>query len=278
MSDVPVQLIVAAFQDEQGAGQALKELKRLKREKLVGIQNAAVLRKDAKGKIHIKETADMGGGKGAALGGVAGAAIGVLAGPALLVPAAVGALIGGLAAKSSDSGFKDSRLQTIGEGLKPGSSAIVAVVEHRWVETVRQELAEERADIFAQALSGDIAEQLEREHDVAYSALATQGAFAVGRVSVGAEEAEGGMLIASEEGISESQFVATKEGIAVHSLTVDDEGITEIVAVATPVDAEPAAAETADASSEGDGGTGSTGGEGAAASADAAGSAGSGGA
>src|SRR5262245_40875824 len=103
MSDVPVQLIIAAFQDEDSAKEALKALKRLKKEKLIGIQNAAVLRKDEKGKIHIKETADMGGGKGSVLGGVAGAAIGIIAGPALIVPAAVGALVGGLSAKLRDS-------------------------------------------------------------------------------------------------------------------------------------------------------------------------------
>ena len=44
MSDVPVQLIVAAFQDEKSANMALKELKQAKRERLIGIQNAAVLR------------------------------------------------------------------------------------------------------------------------------------------------------------------------------------------------------------------------------------------
>src|SRR5512134_892547 len=125
MSDVPVQLIVAAFRDEQTAKEALKVLKQAQREKLIKIDNAAVLRKDEKGKLHIKETADMGGGKGAALGGVAGAAIGLIAGPALLVPAAVGALVGGLTAKLRDSGFPDERLKTLGENLKPGSSAII---------------------------------------------------------------------------------------------------------------------------------------------------------
>lgn len=64
MSEVPVQLIVAAFPDEKTAGEALKALKQARREKLIGIQNAAVLRKDEKGKLHIQETADMGAGKG----------------------------------------------------------------------------------------------------------------------------------------------------------------------------------------------------------------------
>ena len=67
MSDVPMQIIVAAFQDENEADQALKTLKEAKKEKLISIDNAAVIRKDEEGKLHIKETADMGGGKGASL-------------------------------------------------------------------------------------------------------------------------------------------------------------------------------------------------------------------
>ena len=137
-ADVPVQVIVAAFDDESSANAALDDLKKAKKERLIGIQAAAVLRKDADGKLHIKETADMGGRKGATMGGVAGAAIGLIAGPALIVPAAVGALVGGLASKWRDSGFSDERLKKLGEGLKPGSSAIVAVVEHRWVADVQK--------------------------------------------------------------------------------------------------------------------------------------------
>ena len=229
MSDVPVQVIVAAFQDEKSANLALKELKRARREKLIGIQNAAVLRKDAKGKLHIKETADMGGGKGAALGGVAGAAIGILAGPALLVPAAVGALVGGLAAKLRDSGFSDQRLKTIGESLEPGSSAIIAIVEHKWVAKVEQELAEAGADMFTQALSADIANQLEAGHEVAFTALATQEGFAVSRVAGGEDMVEGGSLIVDESGMYGSRFLATEAGFAVEQIAATDDAVVDEV-------------------------------------------------
>ena len=111
MSDVPVQVIVAAFQDEEAAKGALKALKQASREGLIKIENAAVLRKDKKGKLHIKETHDMGGGKGAALGGVGGAAIGLIAGATLAAPVVVGALVGGLVAKLRDSGFSNKRLE-----------------------------------------------------------------------------------------------------------------------------------------------------------------------
>lgn len=225
MSNVPVELIVAAFQDEKGAEQALKELKAARRQGLIKIENAAVLRKDHKGKLHIKETHDMGGGKGAALGGVAGAAIGLIAGPALVVPAAFGALVGGLTAKLRDTGFSNARLETMGEGLMPGSSAIVAVVDHTWVQLVQQEMEEAGADLLTASLTADIASQLEASHDVAYSALATEEGLATSRIAAGTDEIEGSEMILTEEGLFASEFVATERGFAVRRLTESDEGV-----------------------------------------------------
>ncbi len=147
MADVPVQVMVAAFQDEDGAKRALDELKEAKRERLIGITSAAVLRKDEDGKLHINETADVGGRKGVAIGGVGGAAIGLIAGSALVVPVVVGALVGGPAAKLRDSGFDDKRLKHVGEGLKPGTSAILTVVERTHVEEVETAMQEEGADL-----------------------------------------------------------------------------------------------------------------------------------
>lgn len=226
MNDNPIQLVVAAFQDEKSAKAALKELKRAQSAKLIKIENAAVLRKDEKGKLHIKETGDMGGGKGAALGGIGGAAVGLIAGAALAAPAVVGALVGGLVAKLRDSGFADARLQAIGEGLTPGSSAIIAVVEHKWVAALEEALAEVETDLLTLELQADIAEQLEAGHDVAYSALATQEGFATSRVAAGEDEIEGGYTIIDETGVTTSQFVATEDGFAVLSIDESEDEIT----------------------------------------------------
>lgn len=253
MSDVPVQLLVAAFNDETAAKQALSFLKQVKREKLIGIQNAAVLRKDAKGKLHIKETADMGGGKGAAIGGVAGAAIGVLAGPALLVPAAVGALVGGLAAKLRDSGFDNNRLKQIGDGLTPGSSAIIAVVEHRWVAQVEEAMAEAGAQVITEALRADIAAQLEAGHDVAYTALASQEGFAAARVATGADSIEGGQIVVDDSGMYGARFVATGNGFAAEALELSDEGAVYTTAIGIPEEAEAIEGEQVDAGADEEG-------------------------
>jgi len=216
MSEVPIQIIVAAFKDENTARQALMSLKQAQKERLIKIDNAAVLHKDKKGKLHIKETADMGGGKGAALGGVAGAAIGVIAGPALLVPAAVGALVGGLAAKLRDSGFKDARLEALGERLQPGSSAIVAVVEHSWVAQVQAAMAQAGADTLTAQIGADISEQLEAGHEVAYTVIASREGFAAARLTTReAGGVEGDQVVVDESGVYEGRFVATREGFAV---------------------------------------------------------------
>jgi len=243
MSDVPVQLIVAAFQDEKTAGEALKQLKAAKREGLIDIDNAAVLRKDEKGKLHIKETADMGGGKGAVLGGVAGAAIGLIAGPLLVVPATVGALVGGLAAKLRDSGFSDERLKTLGDGLKPGSSAIVAVVEHKWVAQVERAMAEAGADAVTAALSADIAAQLEAGHDTAFTAITSESGFAAARVAGGADSVEGGRIAVDDSGVYGERFYATKEGFVVEGLVADEEGVTTFGAAGVLEEPEKPAAE-----------------------------------
>lgn len=234
MYENPVQLIVAAFQDEQGAKAALRDLKQAHRSGLIRIENAAVLRKDAKGKLHIKETHDMGGGKGAAIGGVAGAAIGVLAGPALVVPAAVGALVGGLTAKLRDAGFPNHRLQRVGEGLTPGSSAIVAVVEHEWVEQVKKEMAEEGADILAETLGADIASQLEAGHDIAYTAVATHSGFMAARSAGNEDESEGGSIVVDDTGVYGGRYVATREGFMVEDFALTEDALIDEVAVGAP--------------------------------------------
>ena len=231
MSDNPVQLVVAAFKDEDSAKEALMELKQAQKEKLIKIENAAVLRKDERGKLHIKETRDMGGGKGAVLGGVGGAAIGLIAGPALVVPVAVGALLGGLAAKLRDSGFSNQRLEALGIGLQPGTSAIIAVVEHTWVAQIEEALAEAEADVITAEIQADIAQQLEAGHEVAYSAIASEEGLALGRVAGGEDEVEGGALIIDDTGLYGGRFIATEDGFAVEEMAVTDEGIEDVLVV-----------------------------------------------
>jgi len=162
-SDVPVEVVLAAFNDEDGAEKALGQLKQAKKDRLIGIRNAAVLWKDDKGKLHFKETADMRGGKGAVIGGVIGGVVGLIFPPSILASAAVGAAVGGFSAKLHDAGFPDDRLREVGKGLKPNTSALIAVIEDVWVREVEAELRQYGADVVTEAVRADIASQLESE-------------------------------------------------------------------------------------------------------------------
>lgn len=210
MNDVPIQLIVAAFNEEKAADQALEALRQAKKEKLIGILDAAVIRRDEKNKLYLKETADVSGGKGALVGGVLGAVLGLLGGPAgLLVGAAAGAITGGVAGKAIDAGIPDERLKEIGEALKPGTSAIVAIIEHRWVAEIENQLAEAGAQVVTEALKADIAAQLEAGKDVAYTAIAS-GEGAVIASAVSEPKAEDKAAAATDDGKPEASAEGQK--------------------------------------------------------------------
>ena len=162
----PVELIVAAFNDEGKAKQSLESLKKLEKEDVIMLVNAAVMVKDEEGKVSLKETQDVDSKRGAVFGAIAGGLIGLLGGPAgVLVGAAAGAATGGVAAGKIDMGFPDDTLKELQEALTPGSSAIVALIQHEWVDRAVAELEKEGAALFREALKDEIAEQLEESED-----------------------------------------------------------------------------------------------------------------
>ena len=158
-SDVPTRVIVAAFDGMDSAKEAFDDLKQLEKEKSIKIENAAILRKDHDSKLHIRDVKDMTGTRGVVLGGVTGAIVGVIAGPVGWV-ALGGAAIGGLVAKLKDGGFDNSRLEQWGDRLQPGTSALIAVVDHIWVSDVEAALKEDARDVMTLEIGKDIATQL----------------------------------------------------------------------------------------------------------------------
>ncbi len=227
MADTAIALVIAAFQDEGGADAALAALKQAKKEKVLQIKDAAVLRKDASGKLHVNEIGDMTGTKGAGVGVVVGAALGILTGGATLALAGVGAVAGGLAAKLRDSGFKDERLKKLGEGLKPGSSAIVALIGDKALagEAQSEFRKSGAADVIVEEISADIATQLEAGREVAYGAAASEKGVATGRVVAGEDVTSIEGMVATEDAIAGGRVVATPEGVAAERFAATDEGI-----------------------------------------------------
>jgi uncharacterized membrane protein len=235
-----VELVIAAFQDEGGADAALAGLKAAKKEKLLQIKDAAVLRKDASGKLHVNEIGDMTGTKGAGIGVVAGAALGVLTGGATLALAGVGAIAGGLAARLRDSGFKDDRLRKLGEGLTAGSSAVIAVIGDK--KLAGDAMAEFRkagaVDVIVEDISADMTAQLEAGRDVAYGASASKEGAAMTRVVAGEDMASVEGIAATEGAVAGGRVVATPGGVAAERFAATEEGVEYEAAAAVVEDEE----------------------------------------
>jgi uncharacterized membrane protein len=126
------QLAVAVYADAGSAALVLPRLMAAAEESKL-VMDAAVLRKDAEGKLTIKETADVGAGAGAVAGGLLGALVGSLVRrPGL--GAGLGALVGGVGARLFDTGVPDDKLRQIGEALLPGTSAVAALTDAAGLE------------------------------------------------------------------------------------------------------------------------------------------------
>jgi uncharacterized membrane protein len=208
MSDVPVQLIVAAFNSPDGAGKAMDDLKQGKKEGLIGIQDAAVVVKDADGKLKITDSKHRGT-KGMITGGVIGSVIGLLAGPVGWL-AVGGGVIGALAGKAAGGPMK-AEMKDIGSALKPNTSAIVAIIDHVWVAKLEAQLAAEGAKVVQDSIKADIAAQLNEGGNVLYT---------VG----GGPNAVGAARVAESKGTTEvTGMAATSEGVAIEQAVYTDE-------------------------------------------------------
>jgi len=159
-TETPIHLVLAAFSTEDAAASALSDLDEMGKGGGASVRNVAVVSKDAESRVHVSEPRDKGFGRGALAGGFAGAVVGIFAGPAGWA-ALGGAAIGGIVADAVDSGFRDARLQEIGEGLQPSSSALVARVEPEDVETIERRFEDKGADLVTATISSDMAGQVD---------------------------------------------------------------------------------------------------------------------
>lgn len=227
MSDAPIQLIVAAFKTEDGAEETLKTLKEAKKEHLIRIKDAAIIRRDARDKIHIKDVRDVGGGKGSVAGALFGVGIALLTGGAgIVLSGAAGALVGGLTAKTVDMGLPNKRLKELGSALKPGTSAIVAILELRWVAEMEQALQEAGAQVVMEGLKADIAAQLEAGHEILYTAQGDESSLEVDRLAGDEETLELSSLVVDPDGVSARAAVITKDGVAAQAINLTEAGLT----------------------------------------------------
>ena len=174
MTETQFEVVLSIFEDEATASKAYADLHKAEKDKKVDLENVVLIHKEAEGKIEIKEDAEKIAGE-AGLGALVGGALGLLAGPVgLITLGAAGAIIGGISAKMDDVGFDDSRLKLLGESLEPGKSAILAVLETKYVEKLVEELQNRGARVAVEELPRDFKQILDEGGSFAYRIAADE--------------------------------------------------------------------------------------------------------
>jgi uncharacterized membrane protein len=135
-------LIVIGYPDETRAQDVWEDLVKLQRDYLVDLEDAAVIRRDQKGKLHVTTPAH----HAVAWGSLSGLFWGVLIGLLFLFPLApvvgvAGGVIGAAVGAAGDLGIKDDFRQRVKDMVQPGTSAILVIVRKvttdKFLETLR---------------------------------------------------------------------------------------------------------------------------------------------
>jgi uncharacterized membrane protein len=121
MTDAPLDIYIAGYNDPESAKADFDALKKAQREGVVMIDGAVLVSRDADGTMHVKESGDGDVFKGAAI--------------------VVGGLIGGLVGKLNKHHQEKGIAQDVEDVVPPGTSGVVAVFEEIWVDAVEKQLA-----------------------------------------------------------------------------------------------------------------------------------------
>src|SRR4051794_14003472 len=128
MSNERKDVLIAAYLFEDLAKRDFDAVLKLAEEKTITVDGLVVVQKDADGEVHVIETGDHLGRKGAKLGGGAGLLVGLLA-PPLLAATAVGAAAGAVTGRFARHRLESGVGGKMDAALPPGSGGVIAVYD-----------------------------------------------------------------------------------------------------------------------------------------------------
>src|SRR3954470_19403991 len=140
MSDDHKDVLIAAYLFEDLAEQDFKTVVKLAEDKTITVEGVVLVQKDADGEMHVSETGDHLGRRGAKLGGGAGLVVGLLA-PPVLAATAVGAVAGAGLGKLAKHKLEKGIAEKMETALPNGAGAVIAVYDSGGAAAVTNALA-----------------------------------------------------------------------------------------------------------------------------------------
>jgi uncharacterized membrane protein len=144
-------LIVFAFDTEDGAAKTRDALISMQKQQLIELEDAAVVIRRQDGKVKVKQVTSLAGA-----GALGGAFWGMLIGLLFFAPwlgLAIGAVTGAVAGGLTDIGVDDKFIKEVGETIEPGHSALFILVRKATPDKVMEELKKYNPTVIQTSLS-----------------------------------------------------------------------------------------------------------------------------
>ena len=153
-------LVVIVFDDVEQAGQVRASLKSVEHEGRLRLDDSAVVVKDEKGKIHVKDQMDRGVKVGAVTGGLLGILLASVFFP--IAGLIIGAVAGGLIGSAAGLGISKSFIKEVSESMTDSSSALFIIVRDGDPDLAVAALRPYKGKILQTTLSDEDEESLRR--------------------------------------------------------------------------------------------------------------------
>ena len=150
-------LVVVVFDDLEQARQARDSVRAVQKENALSLDDAAVIVKDASGKVHVDGEMD----RGVKIGAGVGAALGLFV--MFICPVAgivLGAIGGGLVGKLMGDHVDKKFSNEVSAALKPGSSALFLIIREGSAAALRAALQPYKGEVYQTTLSPELEQQL----------------------------------------------------------------------------------------------------------------------
>ncbi len=163
-------LVAIEYDDEYKAHEVRLTLLKLQQEYLIDLGDAVVAVKDANGKVKLHQAVNMTAG-GAARGGLWGTLVGLLfLGPFFGVGTLAGAAAGAVSGALTDIGINNDFMKKLGEGFKPGTSALFVLVRSATPDKVVEEIKKYGGTVLQTSLCHETEAKLQAALDEAKAA------------------------------------------------------------------------------------------------------------
>jgi uncharacterized membrane protein len=164
-------VVVVGFKENEKAYEGFSELKSLSDQQQVTARSAAVVERDQKGTLQIKDSFDAESGAATAGGGLVGTLLGAIGGPyGMLLGLTGGALAGGsFELRRGDE--QDEVLTQLNAAINPGHTVLVAQVNEPTVAVLDKAMGD-LGGVVIRRSEADVLTELEAADDAAHAAQA----------------------------------------------------------------------------------------------------------